>query len=165
MTPRIRTSWILCFTVIGLCGLLINCGTGPTFSSQNGNNSQAASGDNIRPSAPPGSPHTVTLSWQPSRSSNVVGYNVYRGAQPGNYGLVRSMQSSTRYVDATVQDGNTYYYIVTAVNSSGDESPSSNVAAAVVPSAGDPTAGHTPADPQPAGRRDNALSRGLSLKD
>lgn len=81
----------------------------------------------------PGAPHSVTLSWQPSTSSNVVGYNVYRGNQSGSYGLLVSMNSTTSYVDPAVQSGNTYYYVVTAVDSVGSESTYSNQAQAVVP--------------------------------
>lgn len=151
MTPRFRASWMFSFAVVAFCGLLIGCGTGPAFTSQNGNTNQAVGDANISPS--PNSPsaassHSVTLSWQPSSSSDVVGYNVYRGVQPGNFALLRSMQSGTRYVDTAIQDGNTYYYIVTAVSSTGDESLSSNVAEAIVAPASSPATGQPSANIQ-----------------
>ena len=60
--------------------------------------------------------HNVSLSWNASTSSNVVGYNIYRGTvQGGNYGLQNSMIASTSYTDTMVQNGQTYYYAVTAV--------------------------------------------------
>ncbi len=47
--------------------------------------------------------------------------------------LNSSPQAGTTYVDSTVQSGTTYYYVVTAVSSSGAESSYSNQATAVVP--------------------------------
>jgi hypothetical protein len=78
--------------------------------------------------------HTVALSWNPS-TSQVIGYNVYRGkASGGPYGkLNSSVDPSTAYTDSTVQNGSTYYYVTTAVNSQGQESTYSNEAQAVVP--------------------------------
>jgi hypothetical protein len=78
--------------------------------------------------------HTVSLSWAAS-TSTVVGYNVYRGTQSGGpYAVLNSAaDASTNYTDSTVQAGQTYYYVVTAVDSSGNESVNSNQAQAVVP--------------------------------
>ncbi len=78
--------------------------------------------------------HSAALSWDPS-TSTVAGYNVYRGAVSGGpYAkLTGSLDGSTAYTDTSVQSGATYYYVVTAVDSSGDESTYSNEAAAVIP--------------------------------
>jgi len=78
--------------------------------------------------------HTVSLSWVAS-TSTVVGYNVYRGTQSGGpYAVLNSAaDASTSYTDSTVQAGQTYYYVVTAVDNSGNESVNSNQAQAVVP--------------------------------
>ena len=82
----------------------------------------------------PAPQHTVSLSWVAS-TSTVVGYNVYRGTQSGGpYAVLNSAaDASTTYTDSTVQAGQTYYYVVTAVDSSGNESVNSNQAQAVVP--------------------------------
>src|SRR5882724_5027202 len=66
--------------------------------------------------------HSASLSWSPSPST-VVGYNVYRGTTSGGpYAKVNSSRDpSTLYTDNTVQNGQTYYYISTAVNSAGAE--------------------------------------------
>lgn len=80
--------------------------------------------------------HTVALAWVTSTSSGVVGYNVYRGTVSGTYSKLNSSPlTSAAYTDSTVQSGQntTYYYVVTAVNSSGVESTDSNQATAVVP--------------------------------
>ena len=78
--------------------------------------------------------HSATLSWDAS-ASGVVGYNVYRAAQSGGpYTRINTaLESATTYADLTVQAGQTYYYVVTAVDSSGLQSVNSNEATAVVP--------------------------------
>ena len=66
--------------------------------------------------------HSVALSWAPSTSS-VVGYNVYRGTTTGGpYSKITSMNADTIYVDSSVQSGQTYFYVTTAVDGSGKES-------------------------------------------
>ncbi len=78
--------------------------------------------------------HAVNLSWTASRSQ-VAGYNIYRGSVSGGpYSkLDLSLVTGTAYTDTTVQAGRTYYYVTTAVNSSGNESAYSNQVQAVVP--------------------------------
>jgi len=67
-------------------------------------------------------------------SSQVEGYNVYRGGQRGGpYSKIYALDPNTSYTDNTVTDGNTYYYVTTAVNSSGQESAYSNQVTAVIP--------------------------------
>jgi fibronectin type 3 domain-containing protein len=44
-----------------------------------------------------------------------------------------SLLSSAFYIDATVASGQTYYYVVTEVSSTGAESAYSNEASAIVP--------------------------------
>jgi Abnormal spindle-like microcephaly-assoc'd, ASPM-SPD-2-Hydin len=78
--------------------------------------------------------HSVGLSWDPS-SSQVSGYNVYRGNQPGGpYAQLNSgLDPNTAYTDSSVMGGQTYYYATTAVNSEGEESGYSNQIQAVIP--------------------------------
>jgi len=77
--------------------------------------------------------HRVSLTWQASTSNDVVAYNVYRGTIPGSYGLLNSMNAGTSYDDTSVQNGQTYFYVVTAINSAGAESSYSNQTQAVIP--------------------------------
>jgi hypothetical protein len=80
-------------------------------------------------------PHTVALSWTAS-TSTVSGYNVYRGTTsngPYSTKLNSSLVTSVGYSDSTVADGTTYYYVVTAVDSSNVESVDSNQATAIIP--------------------------------
>jgi hypothetical protein len=79
--------------------------------------------------------HSVTLNWSPSSSSNVLGYYVYRGSQSGGpYSIITSAaHANTNYVDSSVRGGQTYYYVVTAVDSAGVQSSYSNQVQAVIP--------------------------------
>jgi hypothetical protein len=77
--------------------------------------------------------HLADLTWTQS-AGDVIGYNVYRGSQSGGpYILLNSsMIDSTSYTDTTVSSG-TYYYIITAVDSSGNESLNSNETMTLIP--------------------------------
>ena len=79
--------------------------------------------------------HSVALSWTASNSQGVTGYNIYRGGTSGGpYSKINSvLDASTLYTDTTVVDGQTYYYVTTAVNSSNEESGYSNQTQAVIP--------------------------------
>ena len=83
-----------------------------------------------------GTTHSVTLNWTASTSTNVTGYNVYRGLTSGGpYTKVNaSLIVGTTYTDVNVQAGQTYYYVTTAVDSNSNESVYSNQAPAVIPS-------------------------------
>jgi hypothetical protein len=87
------------------------------------------SGNGVQPVA-----HSSTLAWTASTSA-VVGYNIYRGGQSGGpYAkLNASPVAATAYTDATVQAGQTYFWVVTAVDSSATESVFSNEVTATVP--------------------------------
>jgi Abnormal spindle-like microcephaly-assoc'd, ASPM-SPD-2-Hydin/Immunoglobulin domain/Cep192 domain 4/Immunoglobulin I-set domain len=78
--------------------------------------------------------HSSTLSWSPSTSS-VAGYYAYRGTVSGGpyTKLNSSATTSTSFTDSTVQAGQTYFYVVTAVDSSGVESVSSNQVSGTIP--------------------------------
>ena len=79
--------------------------------------------------------HSVNLSWTASTSQNISGYNIYRGIKSGGpYSKINPvLNASTVYTDTTVADGQTYYYVATAVNSSNEESAYSNQTTAVIP--------------------------------
>jgi hypothetical protein len=79
--------------------------------------------------------HSVDLSWTASASA-VAGYNVYRGTNSGGpYSKISAtLNASTSYADSSIQAGQAYYYVATAVDASGRESAYSNEAPAVIPS-------------------------------
>ena len=79
--------------------------------------------------------HSVALSWGAS-DSQVSGYNVYRSTTSGSgYSRINSsLIATTSFTDQAVTAGATYYYVVTAVDSSGDESTYSNEVGVTIPS-------------------------------
>jgi Abnormal spindle-like microcephaly-assoc'd, ASPM-SPD-2-Hydin len=79
-------------------------------------------------------PHFVSLAWSET-SSGVVGYNVYSNTQPSGPAvkLTSTPVDTTAYTDNTVQSGQTYYYWVTALDASGNESAYSSDVAATIP--------------------------------
>jgi len=79
-------------------------------------------------------PHNVGLSWSPGGSS-VSGYNVYRGSKSGGpYAKINSAPTPvTSYGDGAVNSGQIYFYVTTALDSSGAESSNSNEVQAVIP--------------------------------
>src|SRR5712692_3644413 len=107
--------------------------TASTSFTSDASNSPAL--ESLTGSGTPPPQHSVDLSWSPSTSS-VVGYNLYRGTKSGGpYTRINSvLDASTAYTDSTVQGGQTYYYVTTAVNTSGSESGYSNQVRAVIPS-------------------------------
>lgn len=79
--------------------------------------------------------HMVDLTWNPSSSGSIAGYNVYRATSAsGPFSKINSaLDASLNYSDNTVQSGSTYYYATTAVDTSGEESSYSNMTTAVIP--------------------------------
>ncbi|MBV9574866.1 MAG: choice-of-anchor D domain-containing protein [Acidobacteriales bacterium] len=78
--------------------------------------------------------HAVDLSWVAS-TSQVSGYRVYRGSTTGGpyTKLTSSVNPATNYIDASVQAGQTYYYVTTAVDNAGNESTYSNETRTAIP--------------------------------
>lgn len=102
-----------------------------SFASNAANSpaSQVLDGNGMPPES-----YIVTLNWQPS-SSQVVGYNIYRGNTSGGpYSKINAtLDPDTNYVDNSVAGNQTYYYVTTAVNSNGQESSYSNQAQVTTP--------------------------------
>ena len=78
--------------------------------------------------------HSVILSWTPSTSA-VVGYYSYSSTKSGGpyTKLSATPVATTTYTDSTVQAGQTYFYVVTAVDSQSVESAYSAEISASVP--------------------------------
>ncbi len=77
--------------------------------------------------------HSVAMTW--NASSGASGYNVYRSTSSGGSytKLTSSLDTGTSYTDSSVNAGTTYYYVVTAVGSSGAESGYSSQVTAIIP--------------------------------
>lgn len=69
---------------------------------------------------------TASLTWGPSTATNITQYNLYTGTQSGVYGPPVAVGLNTSYTAGNLTGGKTYYFTVTAVDSSGTESPHSN---------------------------------------
>jgi hypothetical protein len=78
--------------------------------------------------------HSVTLTWTAS-TSTVSGYNVYRSTVSGGpYTKLNStLVAATTYTDTSVRSGQTYFFVATAVDSSGVESADSTEVSATIP--------------------------------
>ena len=78
--------------------------------------------------------HTVALSWAPA-VTGVTGFKTYVSRVSGGpYVEMGSVPSTTpAYTDSSVVSGQTYYYVVTAVDSTSQESLFSSEVAAIVP--------------------------------
>jgi invasion protein IalB len=78
--------------------------------------------------------HSAALTWNAS-TSTVSGYNVYRSTTSGTgYAKINtSLVTALTFTDSTVQSATTYFYVTTAVDSSGRESVYSNEVAAPIP--------------------------------
>jgi hypothetical protein len=68
----------------------------------------------------------VTLAWDPSTDPNVTGFRVFYGSSSHSYPFKNDAGKSTTFTVSNLQEGATYYFVVTAYNSSGIESQFSN---------------------------------------
>jgi fibronectin type 3 domain-containing protein len=81
----------------------------------------------------PGGAVAVGILWEGAVGTDLVGINVYRSTAKGkDYALVGSSQTDT-YIDNDVKKGETYYYVVTAVDSQFKETKYSNEVSVNVP--------------------------------
>jgi Cep192 domain 4/Abnormal spindle-like microcephaly-assoc'd, ASPM-SPD-2-Hydin len=133
LTARQSSSFSLTFaptktgTFSGTASLTSNATNSPTTESLSG---------------PGGIGHSVSLTWRSSKSTGVIGYNVYRavlwgaqscGQNPRFAKITALPVSGISYTDRTVNAGQTYCYAATSVTST-KESGYSNQAVAKVPS-------------------------------
>jgi len=76
---------------------------------------------------------SVTLNWNAS-TSDIVGYNIYRALADGTYAEINNAPLVlTNYTDTNIQSGQTYTYVVTAMNSDNVESGYSDPTIATIP--------------------------------
>jgi Abnormal spindle-like microcephaly-assoc'd, ASPM-SPD-2-Hydin/Immunoglobulin domain len=78
--------------------------------------------------------HSVSLLWSDG-DTGVSGYNAYVASVSGGpyLRLTSTPVAGTSYVDNSVQSGRTYYYVVTALDSTNQESTYSSEISAIVP--------------------------------
>ena len=136
-------------------------------SQESGDSNQASAApiDNLTPAAPTGLAATasdgqVVLNFNGNSESDLAGYNVYRGQTSGGpYSPVNpSLLNVTAYTDTNVTNGTTYYYVVTAVDTSGNESPGSGETSATPQSSNTPVQALATSDIHVAGSVANNYS-------
>ena len=67
----------------------------------------------------------VTLAWDPNTEPDLAGYRIYYGSAPGVYGTTITIGMQTTYAVTNLSPG-TWYFAITAFNTSGLESGYSN---------------------------------------
>jgi hypothetical protein len=77
---------------------------------------------------------SVSLSWNPVQAADLASYRIYRSTTPGvptdaDHRVATLVPAQTTYTDSTTIAGTFYYYVVTAVDGSGNESAGSTEAA------------------------------------
>jgi Abnormal spindle-like microcephaly-assoc'd, ASPM-SPD-2-Hydin/Immunoglobulin domain len=110
----------------------IGVASGKITVSSNASNSPASillSGSGVSTSS-----HSVTLSWTDA-DSGITGYHAYSSMVSGGpfVRMTSTALTTPSYRDTSVQSGQTYYYVVTALNSSNQESVYSSEVTAIVP--------------------------------
>jgi hypothetical protein len=69
---------------------------------------------------------TVTLTWDPGPDSNIAGYRLRYGSEPGNYTQAINAGNSSTAILSNLTAGSTYFAVVTAYSVAGTESAPSN---------------------------------------
>ncbi len=66
--------------------------------------------------------NSATFSWAPNSESDLAGYNFFQGTTSGSYGPSVDVGNRTTHTALNLQAGLTYYFAVTAYDTSGNES-------------------------------------------
>jgi hypothetical protein len=72
----------------------------------------------------PQSTTSVTLAWNPNTDPDLAGYKIYESTSSGTYGaaIATVPPSTTSFAVTGLQRGVTYYFVITAYDTSGNES-------------------------------------------
>ena len=71
---------------------------------------------------------SISLTWNANTESDLAGYNIYRAETSGGYGapIVTLPGNITSFTATGLPVGKTYFFVITAYDLSGNESPRSN---------------------------------------
>ena len=122
----------------------VSLGTeGKPVESLNSKSVEAAPVDIYPPSAPTGvsigpAPGRLSVFFAANPEADVAGYTIYRSTDPnlpkGSWTkLTPALYTRTTFTDENVEAGKTYYYYITATDTSGNVSPQSEVVSETVP--------------------------------
>lgn len=120
-----------------LCGaalllILAGCGGGSSTSGAAGGGGDGGGGDAGGGDGGGSVTTSVTLDWDATTTRadgsalTVAGYRVSYGTAPGSYGTTVDIGDATTCVIEGLTTGNTYFFVVTSYDSSGNESEPSN---------------------------------------
>jgi fibronectin type 3 domain-containing protein len=134
---RLAPCHITTILVLSICLLLANtlggCAGTTAISGGNGNtgNGSNPSGTTV-PAVPTGLTATaanaqVSLTW--TASPNATSYNVKRATTTGGPYTTISSPTAASFIDVSLTNGTTYFYVVSAVNSAGESANSSEASA------------------------------------
>ncbi|TKB85566.1 MAG: fibronectin type III domain-containing protein [Nitrospira sp.] len=93
-------------------------------------------GDSTPPAAQdPAGTASLTFQWDPVSVSDLAGYRIYRSTTAGIYGspIATLSASTTTYQITNLTKGVTYFFAVSAYDTSGNESPLSNEQSRTIP--------------------------------
>jgi hypothetical protein len=76
----------------------------------------------------------LTIAWDPNMESNPAGYRIHYGNTTGNYSTHLDVGNVTTYTITNLIAGETYYFVASAYDSFGNESPYSDELSGSVPS-------------------------------
>ncbi|HEY6085826.1 MAG TPA: fibronectin type III domain-containing protein [Nitrospira sp.] len=109
-------------SILGLSALLVSCGGGESSTPT--------------PSGPTAALTASALfEWDANQESDLSGYKIYKGTASGQYGaaLATLPSTATGYEATGLQKGTTYFFVITAFDTSGNESALSNELTVMVP--------------------------------
>ena len=66
---------------------------------------------------------SASFQWDPNTETDLAGYKIYQGTSSGQYGLpIATLAANNTSYEATgLQKGGTYFFVVTAFDTSGNE--------------------------------------------
>jgi xyloglucan-specific exo-beta-1,4-glucanase len=117
--PNVPGRWFSMWIAVVSTALLAACGGGGGSTPQPTPNPPPATPAGL--TVTPGN-NQVTITW--GVVAGATSYNVYRSTTAGQQGSRIATSSTATYVDSTAVNGTTYLYQVTAVNTGGEGSPS-----------------------------------------
>jgi hypothetical protein len=77
-------------------------------------------------SLPPTSSGSAVLEWDPVVATDLAGYRIHYGTATGSYSMSADAGTSATFTLNGLTSGSRYYFVVTAFDSSGQESGYSN---------------------------------------
>ncbi|MGH7206021.1 MAG: BACON domain-containing protein [Nitrospiraceae bacterium] len=114
---------------VNTAGLTANAYTATiTITASGATNSPRTVPVTLTLASPPGPPSsgTATLTWNSNAEPDLAGYRIYVGLASGTYGLPINVGNVTTYQVTNLALGQTYFFTLTAVDTSNNESGFSN---------------------------------------